>query len=293
MNPLNQIVGWRVERFATPADFLAAAEPLLLEAEVENALILGVARDLTTRTPTLEPYFACVRDGDRILMCAFRSLPDKAGITRASDPSAIRMLAEDLADACPAVREIVGPEPTILAFVEALADVRGHRVELRMKSRIHVLLRVVPVSSPPPGRLRPAGEPDLDLIRGWMEAFIAEIGEEPAPSDLVDRWMRDGKLYLWQDGVPVSVAAATGRTPNGVRVTFVYTPIERRGRGYASACVAALSQRLLDSGSRYCCLYTDLANPTSNKIYRQIGYEPVCDTASYRVNTTLNARGIP
>ena len=71
-------------------------------------------------------------------------------------------------------------------------------------------------------------------------------------------------------------------TPRGVRVNMVYTPPELRRRGYASACVAALSQRMLDSGKKFCFLYTDLSNPTSNKIYQEIGYRPVFDVDEYK-----------
>ena len=62
---------------------------------------------------------------------------------------------------------------------------------------------------------------------------------------------------------------------NGIAIGGVYTPPESRGHGYASACVAALSQRQLDAGRAFCALYTDLANPTSNSIYQKIGYRPV------------------
>lgn len=41
-----------------------------------------------------------------------------------------------------------------------------------------------------------------------------------------------------------------------------------------------MTRRILDSGSAV-CLYTDLANPTSNKIYAAIGYEPVTDFVRY------------
>ena len=77
------------------------------------------------------------------------------------------------------------------------------------------------------------------------------------------------------------MAAFTGKTPNGVRVGFVYTPARSRRRGYATACVATLSQALLDQGNQYCCLYADLANSTSNNIYQRIGYRPLCDFADY------------
>jgi len=44
---------------------------------------------------------------------------------------------------------------------------------------------------------------------------------------------------------------------------------------------AAVTAERLASGRRFCFLYTDAANPTSNKIYTQIGYEHVCDSVEY------------
>jgi predicted GNAT family acetyltransferase len=92
-------------------------------------------------------------------------------------------------------------------------------------------------------------------------------------------------ILLWEDGgAPVSAAGWGGATPNGIRIAPVYTPPELRGRGYATALTAELSQRLLDGrlfegGRRFCFLYTDLANPTSNAIYERIGYRRVAESA--------------
>ena len=88
--------------------------------------------------------------------------------------------------------------------------------------------------------------------------------------------------YLWEDGGPVSLAAYSGYTPHGARVGPVYTPPARRGHGYGSAVTAALSQHLLDGDRQFCCLFTNLANPTPNHIYQTIGYTPVCDVAEYQ-----------
>ena len=93
------------------------------------------------------------------------------------------------------------------------------------------------------------------------------------------RW-RDGGIAVWEvDGEPVSCAGFGSETPNGVRIGPVYTPPERRRRGYGSALTAHLTQQLLDGGRTFCFLYTDLANPTSNGIYRAVGYELVCESA--------------
>ena len=87
---------------------------------------------------------------------------------------------------------------------------------------------------------------------------------------------------LWEDGdEPVSIAGWGGRTPNGIRIGPVYTPPDRRSRGYGSAVTAAVSASQLAGGRQFCFLYTDLANPTSNRIYMDIGYEPVCDSVDY------------
>ena len=126
----------------------------------------------------------------------------------------------------------------------------------------------------------------MDLAAAWFHAFGMEAqphlaGTAAEARANAERWIAGGGLRLWEDGVVVSMAGASGPTPNGIRVGAVYTPPDKRRRGYASALVAALSQEQLDTGKKFCFLYTDLANPTSNKIYQDIGYEPVCDIDEY------------
>jgi predicted GNAT family acetyltransferase len=93
--------------------------------------------------------------------------------------------------------------------------------------------------------------------------------------------VQNGTLYLWVDGVPRSMAARTLPTPHGEAVGFVYTPPSQRRKGYASALVARLSQSILDDGKQFCTLYTDLANPASNRIYQQIGYSAIADVVEF------------
>jgi predicted GNAT family acetyltransferase len=81
------------------------------------------------------------------------------------------------------------------------------------------------------------------------------------------------------------MAVAKGATRHGTRVGYVYTPPERRRRGYASALVAQVSQRMLSDGFRFCVLYTDLSNPTSNAIYARLGYEPIADVVDVTFGT--------
>jgi predicted GNAT family acetyltransferase len=115
----------------------------------------------------------------------------------------------------------------------------------------------------------------------WTEAFMAALGEVGDAAAVFADHLALGQLWLWDDGGPGSVAALSTPTTGVVRVQNVYTPAPLRGRGYASGCVAALSARALGLGDR-CILYADLANATSNAIYRSIGYRPVAEILRYR-----------
>jgi predicted GNAT family acetyltransferase len=122
-------------------------------------------------------------------------------------------------------------------------------------------------------------------VAAWSYAFAQEglgRGTMEEARTLAARRIPQGDIFLWDDQGPASMAIRARPTPHVYTVTGVYTPPELRGRGYASACVSALSQLLLDSGKQFCSLFTDLSNPVSNSIYRKIGYEPVCDFTEFR-----------
>jgi predicted GNAT family acetyltransferase len=150
-----------------------------------------------------------------------------------------------------------------------------------MEERIFELAEVIP-PLPVNGAIRAATPDDRPLLVDWLTAFGREaLGEDDATrvAASVDDWLagKGRSLWLWDDGGPRSLTGVGGRTPNGTRIGPVYTPPDHRGRGYASALVAAVSQAQLDAGLKFCFLYTDLTNRTSNKIYQAIGYRPVTD----------------
>jgi predicted GNAT family acetyltransferase len=107
--------------------------------------------------------------------------------------------------------------------------------------------------------------------------------DEPAiPSpQLVQRRISGGEIWAWRDGVVRGMAAATPPIHGISRVQAVYTPPGDRGKGYAEGLVRSLTRRLLGAGIRP-ILYADLANPTSNAIYRRIGYHAVAEIVRYR-----------
>ncbi|HEV2131717.1 MAG TPA: GNAT family N-acetyltransferase [Longimicrobiaceae bacterium] len=276
---------FRVCRFYAADAFLARAESWLLRAEAEHNLLLGLAHRLRASAEGYEPpiYLATVEDADGVVGCAFRTPPFKLGLTRIP-AGALPALVEDVAAVYPSLPAVLGPEPEARRFAELWAERKGNRARPGMRQRIFQLDRVIWPERQPAGTLRVAGPEDRELVEHWMWAFSAEAG---TPTHRIGRMaeerIRERAIFLWEDPEPCSMAGWVGQSPNGVRIGYVYTPLELRGRGYASACVAQASQRALDAGCRFCFLYTDLANPTSNSIYRRIGYQPVCDVVDWHL----------
>ena len=274
----------QVTRFRDPHSFLRHAERYLLSAEVENNLMLGVAE----MAPAFDDnaYLATVDDGATVVACALRTPPYKAVISRI-EPPAIPLLVADMSMKYPDLPEVIGPEPDVVQFADmwarrtGLASVEGKRQRLfEIREMPQLTVRCA-------GRLRVAEERDLPTIIEWTTEFIAEAlpGDPTDPEKHAARRVATRSLFLWDDGRPVSMAGFAGRSARGVRVNYVYTPPQFRTRGYATASVATLTQQLLADGHTFCCLYTDVANHTSNSIYQKIGYRPISDLSSYILNS--------
>lgn len=281
--------GLELHRHGSPEAFLAEARAFLVEREAEHNLILGIAGTLRDHPAVYQdpPYLAIVRDPGAVRLVALRTPPWNLVLSECATLDAVGLVVDDLVGGAK-LPGVLGPTETAGAFAQRWSAATGCRAVIDVAERIFRLSRVIP-PSPPDGMWRLASGGDRRLIGDWLLAFSAEaLPSEPRPQDLyavVDRWVeRVGRtMYLWEaDGRVVSMVGVSSPTPHGIRVGPVYTPPNERGRGYASALTAAASQDQLDAGRAFCFLFTDLANPTSNHIYQEIGYEPVSDVNMYR-----------
>lgn len=268
-----------VRRFAGASEFRERAEPWLLRREAEHNLLLGLLPVLETSPGLFRPpiYLATVEMEGDVAGCVFRTPPFKLGLTRLP-AKAIPHVVEDVARVYDSIPAALGPPEMARAFAERWCERVGGTPRDGMRQRIFQLERVIPPEKTAPGKLRAATAADLALVVSWFRTFADEAGAELHDIEMLARErVNAGNVFFWEDGEPVCMATWSGETPNGARIGPVYTPPSRRGGGYATACVATLSQRTLDRGKRFCFLYTDLANPTSNRIYERIGYRPVTD----------------
>ena len=274
-------------RHADVGAYLDAAGELLLADEARHNRAFGLCTTLRDH-PRVYPvsHIWTITEGGETVGAALVAPPGDLFLAQPRDPRVPTFLDRALLEAGMEVPGVTGALPESDAYAAAWERRTGAKRRLRLRQGIYRLTRVLPIRRMATGAPRLATEDDRALLAAWREAFHSEAMPPDAPrgnsEEAVDRWLRDGRALLWVDeGEPVSLACAVARTPNGARVGTVYTPPARRGHGYASSVTAALSQQLLDRGRRFCFLYTDLANSTSNRIYRAMGYELVCESATF------------
>jgi|SRR5215472_2181094 len=194
---------------------------------------------------------------------------------------AITALVAAIAEAGVSLPGVNGEAATAAGFAGQWTEKCKSAATPIMGNRLYELL-ALGESPAVPGKFRQAVPSDRGLMIHWTRSFQSEVSEPADDIDLrVDAALAGGHLWLWDDGDTASMAFSREPVEGVVRVSGVYTPVDKRKRGYAEACVHALSKRLVNAGYR-CVLYTDLANPISNSIYRRIGYTAVAEVLRYR-----------
>src|SRR3954454_12864435 len=240
-------------------------------------------------------WFAAFVDRGRVVATAMRTAPFgefPAYLMPMSDDAAV-LLARTLLGRDEPVLGANGALPAVQVFSEEMASGTGRRVMVGQHTRLFELGELKEPALVP-GLLRHATLGEQEVVTGWYLAFMTDAdeqagrapGESPHESpepDEMRRRIQSGQVLVWEvEGAPVHVTAATTPAFGVSRIGPVYTPKEHRGHGYASRAVYEVSKLLRDDDTR-ACLFTDRANPTSNKIYEALGYERLVDMANLRV----------
>jgi predicted GNAT family acetyltransferase len=256
-------VSWRLT--SDVAEYVALAGEFVAARPAENTVLLTVAETVRKRGPgafgDTAPLFGWWEAGGAFV----HTPPHPLAPTDLPEP-AVQELAAELAGR--ALSGVVGPADVARAFAAA----SGRRATERRREWLYRLGQLTP-PQPPPGRVVPAADVDRELLVAWMAAFLDYIGDAPdaAPRHVENRL--EGMSVWVRDGEPVSLVAASPPLAGMVRIGPVYTPAEQRGHGYAAALTAAACRRALDDGVEHVLLFADVANETSNRLYRRLGFE--------------------
>jgi GNAT superfamily N-acetyltransferase len=263
-------------------EFVATAGAFLRSRAAENTVLLTVTETLRSHGRRAygeaDPLFGWWQPADGTIDGAFLQTPPHPMLLAPAPDAAVTALAGTLATIGRTLPGINASGAAAEAFATEWRRHTGATAEIARRSRLYRLGELVEPRPPVPGTARLADAGDRDLLLGWYESFMAEVGETlHNVVQLVDDGIDHGVL-LWEvDGVPVAMAGRTAAVAGVVRVAPVYTPAGLRRRGYGGAATAAVSRAALDAGATDVVLFTDLANPTSNALYQRLGYRPVQD----------------
>jgi RimJ/RimL family protein N-acetyltransferase len=191
-------------------------------------------------------------------------------------------IADAIAAADTVLPGVYGPAAAASYFAEAWAGRRGIAAVPTAEEWLYEV-RDLRFPDGVAGAPRRAARADRELLLSWLPRFQdgpGWAGSNPA-AIFVTRRLAAGHVWIWEDGGPVSMAARTDAVAGVVRIMAVNTPPERRGRGYASAGVAALSAKVLAQDLR-CVLNANVGNAPANAVYRRLGYQVVGDVRRYR-----------
>jgi GNAT superfamily N-acetyltransferase len=221
--------------------------------------------------------FWLVVDGPDVVGFALESPPGFGAVLAPMPAGMCHRLAESITTVVP---HVVGEAGAAAAFAGRFTECRSTSVTTIDGQRLYELTDLQSVAGAR-GSLRLADPDDRSTLVEWVNAFVEDADVVPVHAEsLVETRVERGQFWVWDDDGIVSMASASGAVAGVARVQYVYTPPERRGAGYATACVEQMSRVLTGRGLR-CVLFTDLANPTSNAIYRRIGYEAVAEILGY------------
>jgi hypothetical protein len=271
-----------VELDSDLAAHAASAHDFLMRDEPRNGVVLGRLIQRTA-TPALASGEAAARVVDRRgeTVLSGLLLRPPGGITLSvGDVESAGELGGALAASGAAFDTASGPTDLVAALVAALPR-PGAGAWVAAAEMSLMQLTQVCQPWPCPGQRRRANAADLPLLTSWIRDFIIEaLPHKPSPTDepraLATRGIESGRVELWEvSGAPVATATWTRPTENGISINSVFTPQDKRGRGYASSLVAGMCTEALATGRRFVTLFADVTNPTSNKVYRGIGFRPI------------------
>jgi GNAT superfamily N-acetyltransferase len=127
-------------------------------------------------------------------------------------------------------------------------------------------------------------ESERELLHAWRHAFEAEANGRNTDDALVraqsDAWVDEQiaggvafvAVFL---GTPVSYCAFNAVLPEIVQIGGVYTPPDRRGRGYAKTVVAHGVSVARQRGAERVVLFTN--NPNAARSYEAVGFRRAGD----------------
>ncbi|RSK28571.1 GNAT family N-acetyltransferase [Bacillus sp. HMF5848] len=271
----------RTHTYEKVEEFLPDVEEFLLKHEASNNLPLGILYRI--RDKGGQPYMAAVYgDDDYVKLVMLQTPPHFLIICGDGEVTSSLVTTVHEAILKQQAPGVIGERK----LVEQVVQAWPRESSIVMKQRIYTCSKVHDIQYSE-GSLQEATNADIETVAQYLVEFSQETPEatltHAQATERAQQFVENKSAYLWKvKGSPVTLVCSARKTKSGIVVNAVYTPLEHRKKGYATSAVATLTNQLLQK-NRFCALYTDLANPTSNHIYQTVGYKPVSDSLMVRL----------
>lgn len=286
------MIGMEFKKFEDVHEFAMKAEPILVDREDVYSLFFGVLQAIKAGRYE-NPFMATIEENGEVVALFQMTPPHPLNLIFVDEnclEASMDLLIKNLLDLAIEIPSIISLKPWAYRFSEKWQVEIGKGQKLLMDQGLYRLDKVDETLEKSPGIWRLAEEKDCSLIEKWFSLFEGDTGlPVTAAKEVKQRvalFVGEREVFLWEDqGKVVSMMKKSRPTKHGVAVSLVFTPREERRKGYARTMVAACSNELLKE-YEYCVLYTDMMNPTSNKIYQEIGYKKIADSVQLGFGNT-------
>ena len=275
-----------INKYNNFSEFLKESRDFLYKQEIANNVVIGVVEQSVALPASDKIYLATYIKSGRVEGAFMMTPPHRLSIANGSSEESIHFALEDLKKNSINMSGIFASKNNAKIFLSDFEKCFSGEIRENKKLLCYFLESVNNIKKAS-GGMSIASLEDLHLIADYMTNFFEEAGAISAKGEelkiKITRGIEKGDMYyVWKDADKVvSIANISRNTDNLAVISGVYTPLSLRNRGYAGSLVAELSKLRLEKGDKYCCLYADSENPTSNKIYQRIGYKFHSETFEY------------
>lgn len=264
--------------------FAKVAEPIIAKNEDVFSLFFGVLQAIKAGRYE-NPFMAAVTEGEEVLALLQMTPPHPLNLVIVDESrkdESINFIIRELRETSVPVPSVISVKQWAISFANSWEKQTGETQKLLMDQGLYRLDEVEEKLEMSPGSWRFATDADAPLIEKWFAQFEEDTNLDRTPLEIIKEkvavFLEAREVFLWVDEEKVvSMMKKSRPTKNSVTVSFVFTPKEERKKGYARTMVAQGSKELLKD-YEFCVLYTDMLNPTSNKIYKEIGYKHIADS---------------
>jgi len=267
----------KLNQFQTAQEFLNHTQNFLEIDEATNSLMLGLA--IANKSVDDNSLYLNITENETILFAAIQT-PSRNLIVCGREEgmiSYITTLINYFKDENIDIPGINGPAKLVSQLSEAFCESYNWKSKIRYNQVVYQLTEIE--NNPNlEGNLKIATEDDLPLIGKWMDTFFEEslqISDSEGAKATAKKKISRKEVYLWEKVSIVAMTCIARHTANGISINYVYTPNHQRKKGYGTKLVAQVSTLMLKKGYKFCTLFADQDNPSTNRIYQRIGYKTV------------------